>query len=486
VPPGAGERFRTKDLARHAFQGKEIQWAVNPFRSSNDTGPEVDRSRFLLLCTLCTQRVWNCFAVLLLLVVRFFRERVSPAFPFFSHMYPTRLLVAFALTAAVVACSGARPPARAPLTTGSAPATTEPTTVSRTIVTPTDAASVEEIFARARVDFAERRFQDAAHGFDRIVELDPDGPHARDALIYAATAHDQSGDLDGAAARYLETARRFPNEPVSRDALVAAVRVLTHLERWSDAGRAADVLLTRLPELSPIERIVAYAGKALSLVFSDTPDGALPYIEKGRDIIDTERLDSAGAVPRDLAELYFALGELRRIRGDRIHLAPPPPAFAEVLEQRCQLLLDAQSAYSDAMRAYDPHWSAMAGYRVGQLYQSLHEELMRIPPPSGTSEAKAQLFEGAMRLRYSVLLQKGLTMMEHTLALSERTGEHSEWVQRAAEAKEALTRSIQAENTALDRLPYTRADLQKALEDLAHKKAKGGHSSVGPRGGVSH
>ena len=157
-----------------------------------------------------------------------------------------------------------------------------------------------------------------------------------------------------------------------------------------------------------------------------------------------------------------------------------------MLEQRCQLLLDAQSAYSDAMRAYDPHWSAMSGYRVGQLYQSLHEELMRIPPPSGTRQAKADLFEGAMRLRYSVLLQKGLTMMEHTLSLAERTGEHSEWVQRAAEAKEALTRSIQAEQTALDRLPYSRADLEKALEDLAKKKSRAGRSATAPRAEAGH
>ncbi|HVW25920.1 MAG TPA: tetratricopeptide repeat protein [Polyangiaceae bacterium] len=395
--------------------------------------------------------------------------------------------MAFCLTAAVVACSGAKaPPARAPLAAGSTSELHEPTTVSRTIVTPTDAASVEEIFARARVDYAEKRFAEAARGFDRIVELDADGPHAKDAFIYSASAHDQSGDLDGAASRYLETARRYPNEPVSRDALVAAVRVLTHLERWADAGKAADVLLTRLTELSPIERIVAYGGKALSLVFSDAPDGALYYIEKGRDIIDTERLDAAGAVPRDLAELYFALGELRRIRGERIHLAPPPPDFAAVLEQRCQLLLDAQSAYSDAMRAYDAHWSAMSGYRVGQLYQSLHEELMRIPPPTGASPAKADLFEGAMRLRYSVLLQKGLTMMEHTLSLAERTGEHSEWVQRAADAKEALTQSIQAEQAALDRLPYSRADLEKALEDLAQKKARKAGSATAPRAGVGH
>jgi tetratricopeptide (TPR) repeat protein len=351
--------------------------------------------------------------------------------------------------------------------------------VSRTIVTPTDAATVEEIFARARVDFAEKRFVEAARGFDRIVELDAEGPHAKDAWIFSAMAHDQAGDLEGAATRYLETARRFPNDTVARDALLAAVRVLTYLERWEAAGKTADALLPRLGELTSIERIVVYGGKALAIVFSDTPDGALYFIEKGRDIIDTERLDSAGAVPRDLAAIYFALGELRRIRGERIHLAPPPPAFAQVLEQRCQLLLDAQSAYSDAMRAYDAHWSAMAGYRVGELYRSLHDELMRIPPPGAATPEKAQLFEGAMRLRYSVLLEKGLAMMEHTLTLAERTGEKSDWVRRAGEAKQALTASVQAEQAALAKLPYSRADLEKALEDLAHKKSRAPESKAG-------
>ena len=79
--------------------------------------------------------------------------------------------------------------------------------------------------------------------------------------------------------------------------------------------------------------------------------------------------------------MYFALGELRRMRAERIHFVPVPENFGAALEQRCQLLLDSQSAYSDAMRAYDSHWSAMAGYRVGELYQKLHEELMQVPAP---------------------------------------------------------------------------------------------------------
>ena len=87
---------------------------------------------------------------------------------------------------------------------------------------------------------------------------------------------------------------------------------------------------------------MAYSGKALALVASSEPDAAAYFIEKGREAVETARLDTAGQLPRDLAQLYFALGELRRIRAERIDFDPMPPNFLQSLEQRCQLLLDAQ------------------------------------------------------------------------------------------------------------------------------------------------
>jgi hypothetical protein len=145
-----------------------------------------------------------------------------------------------------------------------------------------------------------------------------------------------------------------------------------------------------------------------------------------------------------------------------------PENFAAALEQRCQLLLDAQGAYSDAMRAYDAHWSAMAGYRVGELYQKLHEEMMQVPPPkSANSEARRQLFEGAMRLRYSILLDKAKAMLDHTVTMAERTGEQSEWVLKARQARDAVEKAMVDESQALARLPYTRAQLQEALYSFA-------------------
>jgi len=146
---------------------------------------------------------------------------------------------------------------------------------------------------------------------------------------------------------------------------------------------------------------------------------------------------------------------------DWAHAQGAPPSFGAVLEQRCQLLLDAQSAYSDSMRAYDAHWSAMAGFRTAELYQRLHQDLLSVrPPPSADTERKRQLFEGAVRTRYAILLTKAKGMAEHTLAMAERTGEHSQWVERTREALKSIDQGIADESAALAQLPYTKQDFE--------------------------
>jgi uncharacterized protein YlxW (UPF0749 family) len=103
------------------------------------------------------------------------------------------------------------------------------------------------------------------------------------------------------------------------------------------------------------------------------------------------------------------------------------------------------------------------------LYERLHEELVAIPPPRAGTERERLLFEGAMRLRYSVLLSKASSMLEHTLSMARRTGESSQWVSRTEEAHRRLQQSVAEEQRALDLLPFTREDLQRALDDLAHR-----------------
>jgi hypothetical protein len=168
--------------------------------------------------------------------------------------------------------------------------------------------------------------------------------------------------------------------------------------------------------------------------------------------------------------LKYALGELRRIKSEKISLDPPGPDFVQKLEMRCQGLLDAQAAYADAIRSVDLHWAAMSGFRVGEMYRTLHRHLMMIPPTEkAKTESDKQLFYGIMHVRYRALLEKGIEMMKRTLGLGERTGVASAWMKRAEAAKAEMEKALDDEKEAIKRMPFTEEELEKALQIMKRK-----------------
>jgi tetratricopeptide (TPR) repeat protein len=379
---------------------------------------------------------------------------------------PAHLGLAASLLVFLAGCAAA--PVTAPRT-APARAETPPVEVAAMVVSPFSDLELEQQFEQARALLLRESYGEAAERFDRLVRLAPDGETAAPSLYNGALAHEGLGDRTAAVERYQKLLGRFPDHATTRGAPVRLSRLFAYTERWSDLAANADRILA-LKDPTVFETIEARGAKALGLVEQGQVDEAARQVGLARDLIEQHRLGESGKPPIELAQVSFALGEVRRVRSETIVFDPMPPNFVEVLEQRCQGLLDAQSAYTEAMRSFDAHWSAMAGYRVGQLYQKLHRDVMAIPP-TGKSDSlkKKQLFEGAMRLRYRVLLEKGLKMMEGTVRLGVRTGEDSAWVHRAEEAKHDIELAIEDERRALSKLPYTEAELQEAL-DLLRKK----------------
>lgn len=357
-----------------------------------------------------------------------------------------------------LACGGERPTAR---TSHDAPLRDREVEVPRTVVTPTGASSIPELLEKAAALGSAQRWAEAAATYELAYRLEPEGSFGADALWGAADAHDRAGELAPALSRYELFAQREPSSPRAHDALVRATRIAVFSNRFVQAGLLAERLLKEPQRLTDTERIAVFSARALALLESGEQQQASYFIEKGRDIVESRQLDAAGRVPRDLAQLYYALGELRRVKAERIVFEPMPPSFGAVLEERCQLLLDAQSAYADSMRAYDAHWSAMAGFRTAELYQKLHQDLLAVKPPANAdTERKRQLFEGAVRTRYAILLTKARAMAESTLAMAERTGEKSEWVERTSQALKSIDQAIDDEEAALAKLPYTKQDFE--------------------------
>jgi tetratricopeptide (TPR) repeat protein len=382
-------------------------------------------------------------------------------------------LAAGLLVGVVLGASGCasvpRPPAPAPVTPVSQ--------VDTQIIGTRADGTPRELLARGENAELAQRWQEAVDALEALLAAEPDGELAPEATFHLASAYAGLGQREHARDLYHDLATRFPDSRYARTALDDASDLHAYLEEWQPLIDTANALLARR-DLDDVDRITALGARGLGEIELGQLEPAAKDVEEGLELAETDHYGALNRLPVAAAQLRFALGEVRRARSERIALGPAerastdPADFLQKIDARCALLLSAQNAYADAIRSVDPHWAAMSGYRVGEMYRTLHHELMSIPPVAAAkTERQKQLHFGMMHVRYRVLLEKGIEMMRRTLALAEKTGDTSSWVKRAEAAKAEMELAVAEEKTQIAALPFTEEELQAAL-DLLEKKTR--------------
>lgn len=360
----------------------------------------------------------------------------------------------------LVGCGGA----------SSAPPQAKHVDVQNQIIGTKSEGTAKELRERGEHALLAQKWQDAVDAFEALLAGDPSAKDDPQVIYDLALAYEGIGDREKARTLYRDVAKRFAGNPLARSALVREVSLDAYLEDWKALGQVGEAILAR-PDIDPAEKMLGLGARALSKLDVKDEAGASRDINQGLDLVDEHRYGATGQLPVAAAMLKYALGELRRVKSEKISLDPPGPDFVQKLELRCAGLLDAQAAYADAIRSVDLHWAAMSGFRVGEMYRTLHKHLMMIPPNNkAKTESDKQLFYGIMHVRYRALLEKGTEMMKRTLGLGERTGVASAWMKRAEAAKAEMEQALEDERATIKKMPFTEEELQKAL-DIMKKKA---------------
>jgi tetratricopeptide (TPR) repeat protein len=342
---------------------------------------------------------------------------------------------------------------------------------SNQIIGPRAEGTAKELKQKGERAILAQQWQEAVDAFEALLAGDPPSADDPDVVYDLAMAYEGVGARDKARERYREVVRRFPTNANARSALAREVSLDAYLEDWVALGEAGQQILAR-KDIEVADKMLGLGARGLSRITAGDETGAARDVNDGLDLVEETRFGQTGQLPVAAAMLKFAQGEVRRVRSEKINLNPPPPDFVQKLEMRCQLLLDAQSSYADAIRSVDLHWAAMSGYRVGEMYRDLHRHLMMIPPTDkAKTESDKQLFYGIMHVRYRALLDKGIEMMKRTLALGERTGVASGWMKRAEAAKAEMDRALEEEKAILKTFPFTEETLEKTLEIMKRKAA---------------
>jgi hypothetical protein len=202
------------------------------------------------------------------------------------------------------------------------------------------------------------------------------------------------------------------------------------------------------PSLTEGRRLEATVKAAVCLAESDRMDDAEAMF---RDAV--VRLSELPAQSRSDGALEgrarFQLAELLRRRFEAAPITPESAGYEPLvaqLEAKCRLLLEAQDLYLRCIRLGHPEWATAAGYRIGALYGSLHDQLVAARSPSSLSDEEASVYREELASRLSVLVDKAAATWEKTIATADRVGATNALVEQARSDLARLRTSVPREN----------------------------------------
>ena len=292
-----------------------------------------------------------------------------------------------------------------------------------------DDATLFDTGARA---FAAGQTETAALHFDRLLDAFPGSGQRLPALWNSGLSHQRLSQYGLSLERFNAYIAKRDEPEAQFHAAFAEYKLL----RFDEAARRLHALSER-GDLPPARKGEALLQEGVCRVEAGArADGekllrsALALYEKD-DAVDP-------ALP---AQAEFWLGEVYRADFKQVKLDPSvmdEKRLAETLESKAEFLLSAQGHYLRAIRKGDGEWATASGFRIGDLYEQFHDELVAAPLPRGLTEEQRGLYRSALREKVRNLIGKAIRIYEQTLSTAQRVGAQSGYVSKTQDALERL------------------------------------------------
>ena len=307
-----------------------------------------------------------------------------------------------------------------------------------------------QLFDDGAVYFRAQKYQDAARHFDRLASAFPSSPQLGPALYNAGLAHQRLGHFQEALDRFVELIRREPGGRDGIDAQFQASLCEYKLTKKLEAAARLHALSAR-PGLLPQRKGEALVQEGVCrFEVGARSDGERLFREALKLFDEPSARESIDAALPAQAE--FWLGEVYRSYFAEVKLDPvsmDQDKLAEQLESKAQFLLSAQGHYLRAIRRGDGEWATASGYKIGELYEKFHDELVAAPLPAGLDAGQAALYRDELRGKVKVLVGKAIRIYEQTLATAVRVGASNAYVDRARAALDRVKKLLLADDPTL-------------------------------------
>ena len=306
-----------------------------------------------------------------------------------------------------------------------------------------------QLFFLARDAGRRRNYERAIKLYERLLSDFPESRYVADARFNIGLALELLERYEEAAghfARIAEEESLIENGKYRFwvDAVLRWSVNLNQLEAWDEVLAVYQKLVDH-PRVGRGDKFEASVG--IGIVYHEL--GRIAEAEK--TLVDALKLSrmyarTGGFDNRGLiSEAAFRLGQISEKRYLEVDLRLDSESLQDDFELKCERLLETQKRYLDAVRHGEPYAMAMAGLRLGGLYENLYDTLVNLEVPEGLDTDEAEVYIEEIRLRVNVLVKKALRIYGKALKVGRRDPEAKVWISKLETGIRRLE-SISVEN----------------------------------------
>jgi tetratricopeptide (TPR) repeat protein len=351
----------------------------------------------------------------------------------------------------VSACAHAPKPVTSPVARADQPPEKPPLSPDRTIQLPpviitsskadADMSTMndEELFAIGQNAMAAGDNKKALMHFERLADFHPASKHRPAALHFAGLMLERMKDYAGALGRFKEAMTAYGAVAAGADAQFKAADEYYFLGDL-DAAAAELETLSHTTYLPATRQMEATTKRAIVLYNAGRIDEAEKILRLAVETMKENLKDDYrdGYLP---SQAQFYIAEIFRARFLEVKLDPPNSTKEKLmsdLEYKAQMLLSAQGHYLRCIRVGHPEWATASGYRIGELYQGLYEQLMDAKPPNDLEPDAIPIYREELHAKLKNVVGKAVDAYEKTLATAERVGATNPFIGQTREQLEKM------------------------------------------------
>jgi tetratricopeptide (TPR) repeat protein len=306
-----------------------------------------------------------------------------------------------------------------------------------------EALDAEALYSEATRAYDAGSFELAAGKYGLIADRFPESRYGAVAAFNAGLALEKAARFDEAVPRYEQAVRQARRAGDADDALLRLAACHEAREDWGAMREAGKRLLgvDDGARLSVANRLAALAIRGRGAEGT----GSLALAERdyraALGLYQDNLGDAALAQSPFVSLSQLRIAEIYRTLFASIGFRLPLSRMERDLEDKSNFFLMAQNAYLRTLRLRHADFATLAGYRLGLLYEVMHDDLMSAEVPSDLTREEVEVYYEELRAQVKPLLERAVEIYERNLRLGQRFGRDDAWI-RKTEASLARLRDL--------------------------------------------